>query len=134
MGAGGVVLNREGQVLVLGHADGAWVFPKGHIEEGETGQAAALREVEEEAGVVAELLPGAASWTTKYRNPRGVPREITWYACITDAGAVHLTERVFHSGGFYEPDVALQMLTHGSDKELLRSVLEAVGPQLGRGS
>jgi len=34
----------------------AWIFPKGHIEADETLEEAALREVEEEAGVVGEIV------------------------------------------------------------------------------
>ena len=33
-----------------------WIFPKGHIEKGETPEVAALREVKEEAGVVGKLI------------------------------------------------------------------------------
>ena len=33
-----------------------WIFPKGHIETGETPEAAALRELKEEAGVVGKLI------------------------------------------------------------------------------
>ena len=33
-----------------------WIFPKGHIEKGETPEQAALRETKEEAGVVGKLL------------------------------------------------------------------------------
>src|SRR5919107_5644724 len=33
-----------------------WIFPKGHIEKGETSEAAALRETKEEAGVTGKLI------------------------------------------------------------------------------
>ena len=58
---GGVVfkLTSEGPRYLLVEASGTrdrWVFPKGHIEDGETGSIAALREVSEEAGVRARLI------------------------------------------------------------------------------
>lgn len=52
--AGGVVVRKkEGKVEVLLIKDsyGHWIWPKGHIEEGETPQEAALREVREETGL-----------------------------------------------------------------------------------
>jgi 8-oxo-dGTP pyrophosphatase MutT (NUDIX family) len=59
--AGGVVYrHRDGhtEVLLVGARPQPddWVFPKGHIEPGETAAEAARREVREEAGVEAELL------------------------------------------------------------------------------
>ena len=33
-----------------------WIFPKGHVESGETLEQAAMRELREEAGVVGEML------------------------------------------------------------------------------
>ena len=38
-----------------------WVFPKGHLEPGETLEAAALREAEEEAGVTGRIVDAAGS-------------------------------------------------------------------------
>ena len=52
--AGGVVVRKEGdsiKVLLIKDSYGHWTWPKGHIEEGETPQEAALREVAEETGV-----------------------------------------------------------------------------------
>jgi 8-oxo-dGTP pyrophosphatase MutT (NUDIX family) len=59
--AGGIVYRAKGSdfEILLVTAKGnpsAWIFPKGHIEAGETAEQAALREVEEEAGVVGELV------------------------------------------------------------------------------
>jgi 8-oxo-dGTP pyrophosphatase MutT (NUDIX family) len=42
-----------------------WIFPKGHIEKGETAEEAALREAREEAGVVGQPIGPAG--TLEYR-------------------------------------------------------------------
>lgn len=54
--AGGIVV-KDGKVLVTQHSKHkGWDFPKGHIEAGESQEQAALREVEEETGVKAEIV------------------------------------------------------------------------------
>ena len=49
--AGGVVLNRGGQVLVVSQHGTSWSLPKGRLEEGEDELAAARREIYEESGI-----------------------------------------------------------------------------------
>lgn len=53
--AGGVVFRRnedeEVEILLIQDAKGRWTIPKGHIEEGETAQQTAKREIGEEAGL-----------------------------------------------------------------------------------
>lgn len=50
--AGGIVLGDGGTIaLVQSRASGFWTFPKGHIDEGETDEEAARREIAEEAGL-----------------------------------------------------------------------------------
>jgi 8-oxo-dGTP pyrophosphatase MutT (NUDIX family) len=59
--AGGLVVDHEKSIAaVIGRLDRRgrllWSLPKGHIEEGETPEQAAVREVQEETGIVGEVL------------------------------------------------------------------------------
>lgn len=56
--AGGMVVDRSGSALrvaLIGRRDRRgrllWSLPKGHVEDGETSEDAAVREVEEETGI-----------------------------------------------------------------------------------
>jgi ADP-ribose pyrophosphatase YjhB (NUDIX family) len=66
--AGGIAFRtdpRRGGVSVLlvssKKEPGHWIFPKGHVEAGETAEEAALRETQEEAGVDGELVGPAGA-------------------------------------------------------------------------
>ena len=52
--AGGAVMNERGELLMI-LLRNRWDLPKGHVEAGESGAEAALREVEEETSVRAQL-------------------------------------------------------------------------------
>jgi len=124
-GAGGVVINEAGDVLLIRHRNGSWVFPKGHIESGESKVDAAVREVEEEAGVQATVVDPRQTWQTEYVNPRREGRRITWYLLRSPATEAIMREPIFPSGGFFAPDDALGMLAFEEDRAMLRHVLRA---------
>ncbi|ANY06773.1 NUDIX hydrolase [Pseudonocardia sp. HH130630-07] len=59
--AGGLVVDPEtGAAALIGRLDRRgrllWSLPKGHIETGETAEQAAVREVQEETGIIGEVL------------------------------------------------------------------------------
>ncbi|MDX6382744.1 MAG: bis(5-nucleosidyl)-tetraphosphatase [Blastocatellia bacterium] len=58
--AGAVTFRRAGgqtfYLVVSSSNNEHWVLPKGHIDPGETPQVAALRELQEEAGVTGEIV------------------------------------------------------------------------------
>lgn len=122
-GAGGVVFRPDGAVLVLRHLEGSWVFPKGHIDPGEDALGAALREVEEEAGVQATCPDPGFAETTRYKNARGTARVITWFLLLTDADKPILRELLFPEGGFFAPPEARTRLSFAEDRRLLDAVL-----------
>ena len=66
--AGAIIINsKSGTPLVLlvtaKRNPAYWVFPKGHIEKGETLEQTALREAEEEAGVRGTIVDRAGNLT-----------------------------------------------------------------------
>ena len=70
--AGGIAFRGAGRdlsiLLVTSKKQaGFWIFPKGHVEPGESAADAGVRETEEEAGVTGELL-----------GPVGAPLEYDW--------------------------------------------------------
>lgn len=51
--AGGIVIGDNGTIAMVKHEHGTgmWLFPKGHLDSGETDEEAARREVAEETGL-----------------------------------------------------------------------------------
>lgn len=75
--AGGVVhRERDGRILLVRArpVPHDWVLPKGHIEKGETPEQTAVREVEEEAGVIAVAL--RALGMLEFEKPNGKPARV----------------------------------------------------------
>lgn len=124
IGAGGVVFSPAGKVLVLQHASGDWIFPKGHLDAGETALEAALREVEEEAGVHASCPTPDVICHTQYVNDRGEARLVHWFPLLADQARVDLREALFVDGCFLDADDAFARLSYPQDHELLLTMLE----------
>jgi 8-oxo-dGTP diphosphatase len=75
--AGGVVL-ADGEVLLVHRPRyDDWSLPKGKLLPGETDEEAALREVEEETGLVCRL--GAELATSEYVDARGRPKVVRYW-------------------------------------------------------
>ena len=54
-------MNNEIQYLLIRNLTGIYGFPKGHVEQGETEEQTALREVFEEVGLAIKLVSGFRS-------------------------------------------------------------------------
>ena len=115
--AGGVVV-RGGRVLLV-HRDryDDWSLPKGKLEEGESWEAAALREVWEETGLRCEL--GAYLGSTTY-SPGGVPKEVRWWAMTAD-GEPRPSDEVDEVRWASVAEAA-ELLSYDGERELLQRV------------
>lgn len=122
-GAGGVVFDPQGRVLLLKRHNGPWVFPKGHIDPGEQALDTAVREVEEESGVSATCTD-TTEFETHYTRTDGVKRHISWFIMQTDQAEFVKSEDIFPEGAFMEPAEALERLSFPEDRDLLQRVLD----------
>ena len=115
--AGGVVENRDGEVLMMMRR-GWWDLPKGHVEPGESHPQTALREVEEETGLHGVRL-GEPLGTTQhfYRmHGRWEMKRTWWYAMRYDGQA---PPRATDRGGHYRhPLAARRGVVAGGGRQL----------------
>jgi ADP-ribose pyrophosphatase YjhB (NUDIX family) len=86
--AGGVLTKKENNqifVLLVEHLDGTFVFPKGHVEEGETFQEAAKREIREEVGlsdIVIDKQLGVIKRVSKNLGNQLIEKRIVMFSVI----------------------------------------------------
>ncbi len=86
---GGIVRNKDNQILCI-FRNGKWDLPKGHIEEGETEQEAAKREVEEETGIEVSKVQSLAniSYHTYILDQTRVIKETYWFYMKSDSNTL----------------------------------------------
>jgi ATP adenylyltransferase len=120
--AGGVVFHR-GQVVVRRAADKAIVFPKGHVEPGESLEATAVREILEETGLVARV---AAPLGTHLFPFRGKMRHVTYYRMEAIEETAAWPEHLGKDALLLPLDEAADHLSHPESRELLRRAREGL--------
>ncbi|MEM0373239.1 MAG: NUDIX domain-containing protein, partial [Sulfolobales archaeon] len=122
--AGGVVINNSNKkVLILKRKNGNWVLPKGHLEEKESFEETAIREVKEETGLDVKIIDYIGK--TQYHAPATEkhPEEektVLWYLMETDDNYIKVEEDIFSDGRFFNFSEAYNFLTFQQEKEILK--------------
>jgi 8-oxo-dGTP pyrophosphatase MutT (NUDIX family) len=111
--------------LLLQHTNGThWSFPKGTIEDGESLQETATRELFEETGISqVEIIPGFKEIENYafVSNGQSVQKEVTYFLARTQQKSIRLSWE--HLEFKWLPYAkALDQLTFDSMKNLLRKV------------
>jgi 8-oxo-dGTP diphosphatase len=117
--AGGLVVRRHGGLQIAlvhrpEHED--WSFPKGKLEEGETFEEAALREVCEETGMACRLVRFIGH--TEYTDRKGRPKVVAYWVMAPESGQFAPNEEVDELR-WLDLSEATPMLSYERDGELL---------------
>ena len=123
--AGGLLVRRHNSDLEIAlvhrpvHQD--WSFPKGKLEEGETFEEAALREVQEETGMTCRLVRFIGH--TEYVDRKGRPKAVAYWVMVPLDGAFSPNDEVDELR-WLELERASHLLSYPRDRELV-AVLQA---------
>jgi len=127
--AGGVIVRHtaRGEMRVLlvhrPHRED-WTFPKGKLEEGESHERCALREVEEETGLRCKL--GTRLPASSYVNGKGRLKVVRYW--IMDPGNRRAEPRnEVDAIRWASVEEAAELLTYPRDKKVLTALCSVVG-------
>jgi 8-oxo-dGTP diphosphatase len=118
--AGGLVIRRDRGTLQLAvvhrpvHQD--WSLPKGKLEEGETFDEAARREVEEETGLSCRLIRFIGH--TEYTDRKGRPKAVAYWV-MEPLGGSFTPNMEVDELRWVGLDEASRLLTYPRDRELV---------------
>ena len=116
---------EEPEILLIKHNGGHWAFPKGHVENGETEPETALREVQEETGLLVKLDTRYREMVTFSPAPRTL-KDVVYFAATVVSGTEtpQLTE--VSDVRWVAFSKAEQYITFENDRHLFRKMQQFI--------
>jgi len=132
--AGGIVLGDRGTLALVRTNKGAgWTFPKGHIDEGESDEEAARREIMEETGLTdLELIDDLGHYERFRIGPNGTDddtselKDIHLYLFAAQPNTALVPTMEIAEAEWVALPRIITTLTHPKDKAWFTTVFERV--------
>jgi 8-oxo-dGTP pyrophosphatase MutT (NUDIX family) len=101
-----------------------WIFPKGHVEPGESLPETAVREAREEAGVIGKIVSALSPVVRFQKNNQEIRVQYFLEELISEVPAEENREKMWVS-----PDEAHRLLTHDDSRRVLESALQTIASE-----
>ncbi|MBD3421577.1 MAG: NUDIX domain-containing protein [Chitinivibrionales bacterium] len=131
--AGGIVINRHGEVLIVSQRGNSWSLPKGHLEPGESALDAAIREIAEESGVNSLTMLQDLGCYERYRIGKGgigenrtEIKKIHLFLFKTTQLELNPQDKKHPEARWVVPRLVADLLTHPKDREFYLSCLQHI--------
>ncbi len=118
----GIVVIDDNKVLLVHHLIGHFGFPKGHVEENETEEETAIREVKEETNCDAKIIPGFREVIT-YSPKENVMKDVVFFIGTPETKDIKPQEVEVSEVGFYDINEALNIITYKEEKSILEKAI-----------
>ncbi len=121
--AGGLVVRADGLIAVIHRPRyDDWSLPKGKLEDGESFETGALREVEEETGIRGRILEELEP--TEYVDRKGRDKIVRWYRMDLDGEPVAFAPNdEVDELRWLTPAEARDLLSYEHDRVLVETVV-----------
>lgn len=118
----GCIVVDNNKVLLIKHNLGHWDLPKGHMENNETEQETAIREVKEETNVDVKIKDNYR-YTTSYSPEEGVWKEVVYFIATKESDELIAQEEEVQEVVWLEMTEALDRITYDNTREVLRKAM-----------
>lgn len=129
LAAGGIVIAKETGtprvLLVHRPSYDDWSFPKGKLDQGETVEEGALREVKEETGLECRIIRELATMRYAYRTRnkgRLRPKAVHYFLMERVSGDIQVPGDEVDRAEWFDFDEAARKLSYEQDRKLLASL------------
>ena len=117
----GCIILDNNMVLLVKHNAGHWDFPKGHVENNETEEQTAIREVKEETNIYVEIIPGYR-YVIQYSPKENVIKDVVFFIAKKISNNIKAQESEISIVEWVDIDTAFTQITHTDSKKLLMQV------------
>jgi 8-oxo-dGTP pyrophosphatase MutT (NUDIX family) len=134
LSAGGAVIRDRDVIVVVpvkrdANRRRVLALPKGHLDKGESDEAAAIREVSEETGVQAELIDKLGDVEYSYeRRGRRRAKRVAFYLFEYRSGSLEDHDHEIEDARWMPLEQAVEELTYAGEREIVRRAISRLSP------
>ena len=119
----GCMIVDNGKILLTKDTNENWGFPKGHVEQNETEEETAIREVKEETNLDVEI-DSSKRYINHYITDKGIDKTVVFFKARKVGGTERPQESEILEIKWEDFDKAIEQLTYNNTKDILKDLLK----------
>lgn len=116
-------IDNELFILLLKHNLGHWSFAKGHVEDSETEQETAIREIKEETNLDV-TINSDFRYVITYSPYEGVIKDVVYFLATTNSDNIKAQQSEISEIKWFKYEDAISMITYEDDRKVLMKAIE----------
>ena len=116
-------IDNELFILLLKHNLGHWSFAKGHVEDSETEQETAIREIKEETNLDV-TINSDFRYVITYSPYEGVIKDVVYFLATTNSDNIKAQQSEISEIKWFKYEDAISMITYEDGRKVLMKAIE----------